>query len=271
VLSNQKMLAEKNGQSISTISDWKQFAAPKSADQWRIGRSAYELAHAWCGRGHPSMPSEVRALLDSRDVTSGVAVERIFPEYRIAFDSRGGEPRNADLAFVGHTTAFKIAVTIEAKADEPFGATLGKTMAAALERKLENPRSQGIERVVDLARALMHPRSDGEPQIGRLRYQLFAATAGTLAYALEQGAMAAVLIVHEFVTDKTRDGRLAQNSADYREFLRRLCRESFDEPLGLLGPIAVPGTPLFPASLPLLFIGKITTDRRHSGAASGRQ
>ncbi len=85
------------------------------------------------------MTEALRQLLDSREETRGMAIDTVLPEHRMLFDSHGGEPRNADLAFVGETPTGKVAVTIEAKADEPFGATVSETLAAALERGIETP------------------------------------------------------------------------------------------------------------------------------------
>jgi hypothetical protein len=182
------MRIEKNGQPITSVAEWRRLAPPKSADHWCEGRSAFELAHAWCGGALPVMPAALRTLLDSRNETRDLSVECVFPEHRIPFDGHGGEPRNADLAFVGHTSTAKIAVTVEAKADEPFGATVAETIADALERGLENPRSQGVARVVDIVRALVPPRGKGHPHVGALRYQLLTATAGTGVRARARGS-----------------------------------------------------------------------------------
>ena len=82
-------------------------------------------------------------------------------------------------------------------------------------------RSRGVRRVEDLVRGLLPSRTKGLPHLGVLRYQLLTAAAGTLAYAAMEGASLAVLIVHEFVTDKTSDKRHAKNAEDYNRFLHR--------------------------------------------------
>ncbi len=133
----------KNGQPITSVCDWESLAGPKADYQWAKGGSAFELAEAWCGSGTPAMPDALRQLLDSREETRGVTVDVVLPEHRIPFDSHGGEPRDADLAFVGETPTGKVAVTIDAKADEPFGTTVAETLAAALERGIEAPESRG--------------------------------------------------------------------------------------------------------------------------------
>jgi hypothetical protein len=170
------------------------------------------------------------------------------------------------LVLVGHTSSSKVAVTIEAKADEPFGTTVRDALADALERSIENPRSQGVQRVNDLVRALLPPRRKGLPHVGDLRYQLLTATAGTLAYAAKESASLAVLIVHEFVTDKTRDKRHIENGEDFRRFLHRLSGEEVLSGVSdaLLGPFAVPSSSPFNGAT--FLIGKIVSNCRHRGS-----
>ena len=109
----------------------------------RVSMQVFGKSHAWIGTGTPSMPSAVRELLESVPATRGLLVEDVHPEHRIPFDARRGEPRNADLAFLGHAARGTVAVTIEGKADEPFGDTVGDTLSAALQRWNDNDRSGG--------------------------------------------------------------------------------------------------------------------------------
>jgi hypothetical protein len=216
------MRIESNGKNIICVDDWKRFAPPKSHKHWKKGRSAYELAKAWCGEEGPAMPMVIRAHLDSRQETRDLTIEKVFPELKISFDRNGGEPRNADLAFVGNNASHKAAGTIEAKADEAFGLTIAKTLADAIERKLTNPHSRGIQRVEELVQSLFRRRLKGHPHVADLRYQLLTAAAGTLAYAVKESVSIAVLILHEFVTEETNDDNLARNDRDYRDFVYRL-------------------------------------------------
>lgn len=248
----------KNGNMISSIEDWKRFAPPKREDQWVEGRSAFELARAWCGSGIIEMPKELREILESREETSGLEVDVIIPEHRIIFDANGGEPRNADLAFVGSTANSTVAVTVEAKADEKFGNTVMETLSSSLERLMRNPHSRGVKRVEDLIRSLLAVRRKGQEEVGYLRYQLLTALAGTLAYATTQRASVAVMIVHEFVTKKTSPKKRKQNESDYYAFLERIGGEHItpDKISHLLGPFKIPGVPLFENPVPLL-VGKV--------------
>jgi hypothetical protein len=261
------MRLEKDGIPITCLEDWRRLAPPKSPDQWVEGRSAYEVANAWCGTTGPAVPECLHALFETSGRTRGLVVELAIPEHRIRFDDHGGEPRNADLALVGHAAGSKVAVTVEAKADEPFGATVGQTIAAALERVLQNPESRGVRRVEDLVRALLMPHTAGLAPVAELRYQLLTAVAGTTAYAIAEGADTAVLVVHEFLTNKTKDHLHDRNAEDYRAFLRRLGSDGqLDTEQGsIAGPFLVPGAPLF-HDAPSLLVGKVTTNCRRLGA-----
>lgn len=245
---------------IRTLADWETHAGPKSKDQWVPERSAWELANSWCGGPEPAMPACIHELLESLPETRGFDPDVAWPEHQIAFDQYGG-PRNADLAVLGRATTGKVAVTIEAKADEPFGDTVGGTFAVALERAIQSPASGGVRRIEELARALFHDAQKGQASVAELRYQLLTAAAGTIAFADHHGAEIAVLIVHEFITEKTTDARHAQNAADYALFLGRLGITSVPDALHLLGPISVRGGTLFPGGR-TLYVGKVETNRR---------
>jgi hypothetical protein len=247
----------KDTHEITCVEDWAKFAPPKRANQWTPGRSAYELARAWCGGSTVRIPAALTDLLENAPQTKSLRIESVTPELAISFDAFGGEPRNADLAFLASGPEGLVAVTIEAKADEPFGDSVADTLAGAIERGVRNPRSQGVRRVEALARALFHAREKGQASIGALRYQLLTAAAGSLAYAHHHGAAVAVLVIHEFVTSKTSAAKHQRNGADLQAFLQRLGGAPAGPQFGLAGPFPVPGSEMF-GKAPL-FIGKITT------------
>ena len=249
----------KNGQFIQSVDDWFRHAPPKGgADQWRDGRSAKELARAWVESGSVSLPDELVALLASHPDTRSAVLESGEPEARIAFDRRRGEVRNADLAVRAVLDNAPLAITIEAKADEPFDQLVPDTLADALDRLLERGRGAGIDRVRDLATSLL-PRPCGRlPPLRLLRYQLLTAVAGSLAWARQLDAPRGVLVIHEFQTSQTSMRNLQRNAQDLDLFVRRLTAGATRgvEVGALVGPIRVPGEPLFdkPADL---YIGKI--------------
>ena len=267
----------KGSEEIHNLADWSVLAPPKRSDHWKPGRSAMESARAWCGSDGTSVPSQVRALLESNPATRGVTLTRGEPEKRIVFDECGGEPRNADVALLGTDPRGNIvAITIEAKADESFGATFQQTVAASIERMVSGSHSNGVERAEALAQALLLPRRVGKtipraewtPSLGPLRYQLLTAVAGTLAFAHQSGAKLAVFIVHEFVTDGTRDEGHRANALDLDAFVTRLSDGAIRRipPEQIVGPFPVAENPCW-TSMPALYIGKVTKNIRDARAA----
>ena len=149
-------------------------------------------------------------------------------------------------------------IAVEAKADETFGCTITDELAGAIEAVLKTPTSQKLRRVEMLAKAIMRGQVNGAPPIGALRYQLFTACAGALCEAKRRGVTRAIMLVHEFVTDQTRDQKHASNAADLDLFMNRITegRIRHVEAEKLYGPISIPGAPLNVAEVDL-YIGKV--------------
>jgi hypothetical protein len=248
---------EKDGSPIRSEEDWFRLAPPKGGiDHWVLGRSARECARAWCGPEGPCLPSEVAAALRSRAPFSDLEIEWATPEYKVRFDRIAGEPRNADVVAVGRGALGKIAVSIEAKADEPFDLTVREVLERGIRKIASDQQTQSIARVQALAGSLLPARASATAELGQIRYQLLTATAGAIAFAIEQDAAAAILLVHEFHTDKTLPARHALNAADLDAFVARI---SGGEIRGitdgqLAGPIVVKG-PLF-SRVTDLYVGK---------------
>jgi hypothetical protein len=267
----------KGTEEIRNLADWSMLAPPKSATHWKPGRSAMESARAWCRSDGTSVPREVRDLLESNPQTRGVKLSAGEPEKGIVFDSAGGEPRNADVALLGTDSDGKtIAITIEAKADEPFGPTFQQAISAAIERMVCGRPSNGVSRAEALACAILPPRKAGKtvpqdertPLLGPLRYQLFTAIAGTLAFAHQSNAKLAVFIVHEFVTDSTRDENHQANTSDLDAFVSRLSDGAIRKLRSgeIVGPFPVLDNSYWP-SRPALYIGKATKNIRDTRVA----
>ena len=79
-----------------------------------------------------------------------------------------------------------------------------------MRRIATDQRTGAIARIEALSAALLPPWREGLPRLGDLRYELLTGIAGTLAWAREIAASRAV-IVHEFITDQTRDADHARN------------------------------------------------------------
>jgi hypothetical protein len=243
-----RLRIQKDGQEIVTVDEWFRFAPPRGgARQWVDGRSAKELAKAFLEGGVPATPPELCALLSSHQDLGTVDLLVAFPEHKIAIDRFRGETRNADLAAVGSGKAGRVALTIEAKADESFGATLRQTLAAA------PAKSNLPKRIAALVKAVF---GDAGPEVDGLRYQLLHGTAASLIFAKEQSATAAVFIVLEFRGPSCSRENLDRNRSDFELFVKKLSPSAPPPVTGSLsGPFLVPGGGFVPRRLPL-YVGK---------------
>jgi hypothetical protein len=150
---------------------------------------------------------------------------------------------------------------VEAKAQEPFGATLAGQRKAAKERRRHNPRSNGEERIEKLEGAIIGAREDDLPSVDSLRYQLLTATAGALRAAIDHHCSRAILLIQEFIPAAKKVARLAANAADLDAFITLLTHGVITNVVygRLEGPIRVSVSCLFP-SVPDLYIAKVRRD-----------
>lgn len=248
---------------ISTLRDWEAHAGPKSADQWVDGRSAKEVARAWLAGSGRTLPVEVENALKGNKNFGAIQSWIAEPEAKLRFDGFAGEPRNSDLAvhIKDKTNCYILAV--EAKADEPFGDTVKKTTEVAKARLKANPRSNGLKRVRQLKAAILGCESEGEEADTRIRYQLLTACAGALCEAERNNYSRALVLIHEFITDKTEDKKHRRNAEDLNEFAREISRNEIlkIDPGMIYGPINVRGHPILRSKVDL-FIGKVSRNIR---------
>jgi hypothetical protein len=249
----------KTGHPIATLADWERHAPPKSSHHWVDGRSAKEVARAWISGAGTTLPEEVHALLSSHPRFGPVLSWDCEPEAKLRFDSFPGEPRNSDLCVIAADSVGPYVLAVEAKADEPYGETLAEAFAAALERRIENPRSNGIARIEGLAALLLRPRTATSPKADVLRYQLLTACAGAVAEAVRRKVTRAVMLVHEFITPATVDKNHDRNAGDLQQFLHRLAGDPVERLIDgqLYGPFSLPG-----AHGIELFVGKVKRNLR---------
>lgn len=251
------MKLEKNGVPLLTIEDWRAHAPPRSADHWVRGRAPLECATAWFGKSGPTAPSEIMGLLASHPDTASVEIVSAIPQYQLQFDGIKEETHDCDLVALADSEHGALALVVEAKADERFERPVEQVVSQAVDRKAHGERTSMLKRVEQLAAALLPPPRRGLPPLGPLRYPLLAAAAGALAYAKEAGASRAVLVIHEFATERAEDRTQTANYADLSDFVARLSdgKTTSVEAGRLVGPFTVPGEPLFtkPAAL---YIGK---------------
>jgi len=247
------MKIEKKNMLITNLEEWEKLAPPKSPErQWEDGRSAKETARAWLS----GIPNEIELLMSSHPDFQSVTFDVAEPEKKIPFDNHRS-PREADLVILAHDELGEIAITLEAKADEVFDSSVLTKISNALETRIEKPKSKALARIYDLSVSLFNKKLKHEAKITDLRYQLMTAVAGTLAFSVKHEINRAVLIVHEFVTDKTSQHKLEKNAEALTKFYNRIAHQTIPrfEPGILYGPISIPGEPLFEANSKF-YIGK---------------
>lgn len=257
------MSIAKSSQILSTLEEWEKYAPPKSPGHWVDGRSAKELARAWLVGNGTSMPPEILDSLLAHPRFGAVQSWQAEPEAKLRFDAFPGEPRNSDLAVYARDRFGEYLLAVEGKADEPYGETVTQAFAAALERRIENSRSNGVARIEQLAASLLPPRTRAMPSAVVLRYQLLTACAGAAAEAHRRNAGRAVMLIHEFITPQTKDANHTRNAADLAAFLsRRSGRKIAAAENGrLYGPFASASAPRVD-----LFIGKASRNIRRGGS-----
>jgi hypothetical protein len=256
------MLRNKKGELIATIDDWSR---PKSTGQWQAGRSAMELARAWTGvAGRCSPPADLDALLRAHPAFTDAGIVSGTPEDLVTFDDFSG-PRNADLNLICESPLGPIIISIEAKADESYGGTVGAQLRAAKRRIDAGERSNAAARAEALVRRFAPHARDPH----RLPYQLLTASAATLRFAEQQNAVAALLLIHEFINGKRHSGaaatspaKIKANAAALNRFISELSGGTTTALVApaIVGPFAIDGyTPSF-------YIGKLQTDLESQAA-----
>ncbi len=261
------MSIKKNGRIIHSIEEWRKYAGPKRPDQWKDGRSAKEVARAWLGDGTNALPKEVEAILSGHQAFGPVLAWDAEPEVKLRFDKFPGESRNSDIVVQACDNSGWYLLAVEAKADEPYADTVVQTLLDALERRQDNPRSNGIARVEQLTEALFGTKKKNSVRIGDLRYQLLTACAGALCEAELKKYSRSIMLVHEFVTSATADEKHIRNEADLENFVNRLSAGVVTNvpPGQLCGPFFVPGEPLLRSKV-ALYVGKVTRNLRTNDA-----
>ncbi|QEF98876.1 hypothetical protein Mal15_29340 [Stieleria maiorica] len=244
------------GASIVDLQSWFENAPPAGgAAQWKDYRSAKELARAWCDSGSMECPHELKEALDRDPATRGLTIEQAVAEMEIGFDEFRGGKRNADLALWGTASAgHRVAVTVEAKADESLGPTVQKQLDdAPIDRGSNIPT-----RVERLSCGIVGHSVDDE--IKPLRYQLFHALAATAKLAKTTDATHGILMIHEFVSLTLDFEKFTENANDLNKFIQAIPGwETATLKCGdLLTPIQLPGSESVPNDV-LVSIGKIRT------------
>jgi hypothetical protein len=209
-------LTKPDGTPITSYHNWTR---PKKDYQWKTGRSAMELAKSWFRNNHPEPPDELLSLLNSNTRLKNIQFTKGIPELVTPLPERG-EGRNHDLSLIGCTDKEQITVTIEAKADEPYG---NNTILEYWNKAL-NCRKKGIstrvpERIEKLLCMVDFDATVSDSNWRHTRNQLLTAVCGTILQAQIEGSSLAVLVVHEFITDAIDKNKQLQNHIELENVL----------------------------------------------------
>lgn len=248
---------------IQSLDDWFKFSPPKKgALQWKDGRSAKELARAWCAKANsPSPPEEFLQLLAPIVSADHLANAVGWPEHQVPIDDLPGEPPNIDLAIVSNGKQGLTVICIEAKADETFGRYVSEIYDAAAKRIERGEKTGAIERIVYLENQLLLDGNANLPGREEIRYQLLTGTTAALAMAKLHQAQVAVFVIHEFLfAGHVNEEKLKQNAQDLSRFVTRLTggaitsvKEGF-----LLELLSLPSPKSIWGGVSL-YLGKVTT------------
>ena len=251
-VSTEVGVLNRHGRSIHSVDEWRDHAGPASAEHWKDGRSAKELAKAWIkGDGSAAL---VR-LLDTQSQTAGLVIEQAVAEAQVAFDSYPGGKRNHDLLIKGRVAGGPIVIGLEAKADETFGETVEAYEAKATALLKDGKSTNASARLAGLMDAIAGVTLAQVPAFGDLRYQLFSGIAGTLAATKDD--QVAAFVVHEFATSLTTVKRRQANKQALAEFVGDVTGAAVPtDDWWLVGPFHVPGERW--SRIPL-WIGHLTT------------
>ena len=258
-----------DGALITSLVEWEELGGPVSRDQWKPGRSAYELAADWIDR---DAAGEVAGLLHRIEAFDGIQLIDGVAEKQTQFDENTRGPRHHDLLVRAAVATGSVTIGVEGKADESFGDPVWLNREKGLRG---SPNTGALTRTDHLSRLWFGStvaRDRGRPSVACLMYQLLSGLAGTLVDAKAHGSSCAVFLVHEFVTDLTSDEEHARNAVAFDDFLSRLLREHELRVVCSGGwvtePVPIAGDGKWMAETTSVSFAKLTVNLRAPGGAN---
>jgi len=166
----------------SGLGDWQRLLADPEK-HWARGYSARALAHCW--ENAQGFPPEICKVLAQSLALAGAEPLLILPEWKVPLPG-GSKPSQNDVWVLAKSDAGLISITVEGKAQEPFGPTLGEWIDGVSPGK-----KQRLTWLYDVL-CLSTPIPDST------RYQLLHRTVSAITEAERFGARHAVMLVHSF-------------------------------------------------------------------------
>lgn len=149
---------------VRSVEQWLEWAGPLRGEaQWADGRSAKEVAKAWLTQdGAAAVPPDLQALLDASASLGPIRVATVIPELPTPLGDVPRGSRRHDLVLLGvDRSGCRTLVAVEAKADEPFDASVrarvrtARAAAARAAQEGKHYKSAQLPRIEWLARGLL--------------------------------------------------------------------------------------------------------------------
>jgi hypothetical protein len=215
---------------ISSVEEWLEHCPPMNPiKQWVEKRSAKEMAKFWMIIENQN---EFFKFLRTND--EGLTFDYAVPEIATKFDNYKS-PRKNDLCLFGSSNNQSVLISIEGKADERFGEKLfAQEWISSINEKAQSSNSKKLSRIIEL-----YQRYNQKSNILQLRYQLTYWLAGSIDEAIRNKIDKVYLIVQEFQSDKTTEGKIAENQNDLHNFIDFVSKSAYRnvEPNKIIGPI----------------------------------
>lgn len=173
--------------------DWQRLLGDPEK-HWRDGYSAKSTALSW--EKAKGLPRQIAGLFETH-----TELLLAIPEHKVPMPGRGRGSQCDVFALVRCTDGL-IAISVEAKVNEPFGSTIGDWLSKGGQGRAD--RLDGICRLLEVGTPPAH-----------LRYQLFHRTAAALIEAQRFAAPHAAMVVQSF----SPEHRWHEDFAEFCDFL----------------------------------------------------
>jgi hypothetical protein len=175
--------------------DWRALLADPVA-HWRVGFSAYELAHAW--QAAEQFPPKVAEALNTARF-GPVKMLFGFPEHKVPIAGRGYSSAT-DLFVIGRSqTGGLVTIAVEGKVSESFDKSVRDWLAEAKDEN-RGRRLDGLAEILEVDVA----------KLDDIPYQLLHRAAAPIIEAEQLNARDALLLVHSFSRERAHLGEYQQ-------------------------------------------------------------
>jgi len=230
---------------ITSLNDWYNYCPPvKGKVHWKNGRSAMELAKDWINNNG----KDLEGLLGSTTQFSGITFKMASPEFKSKFDEFKGNTRQHDLLVLASQNNEEILISIEAKADEPFGKIIKDYYLNQIIVRINGKRTFVPNRIENLIEYVFG--NNITVQVFNLRYQLLHAIAGTIAEAKRRNIKKAIFVVNTYCSSNAKlfsQVKHQENMKDLNQFVGYLSKNTI-KVIGndqLIGPFKIQGVDLY--------------------------